>query len=741
MKKSIEVIKKLKQEVTLIVLKLNRQVVLNLMGQSENTTLVVGGSYDEKEMIPRFIKNNDTADLGSLYAMKALLCAIFGNNKDTISIAKESEKYSETTIGLVYRNLIYFYTSLIYLSHCPGAPAQKRYWYLRRVYINQKQLRKWARYAPENMMHKWHLVEAERYRINGKNLQAMIHYDKSVSLAKQNGYIHEEALANELAAKYYLARGNDRIARAYMKEASYLYTIWGAIGKVDHLNETYPELLNVLPEVRGRGDGIESALSDLADTHPEKLDLETVQKASQTISGEIHLDRLLEKLMNIVITNAGAQKGLFLLIDEGELYVEGETVAGKEEVIVLQHVPYADCHDIAHIIINYVLRLNKMIVLDDASAQGIFKSDEYVKGNKLRSVLCLPLIFQNKLSGILYLENNLTPGTFTAERVEVLKILTGQIVISIENARLYRSLEEYNRTLEEKVERRTAEISQKNEQLNIQKEELRTTLENLKHSQFQLLQSEKMASLGQLVAGIAHEINNPVNFISAGVESLDANLEEIGQVLDIYHKITPLNVEAKLKEIEKLKEKIEYKEAIKEIEKLIISIKNGTKRTTEIVKGLRTFSRMDEDTLKMASIHEGLDSTLILLYNKYKNRIEIVKNYCDLPLIECYPGQLNQVFMNILSNAIDSIDNRGIITISTSIKNGLILISIKDTGRGIPENLKEKIFEPFYTTKEVGKGTGLGLSISHGIIEKHLGTISFQSDVGKGSEFVISLPM
>jgi signal transduction histidine kinase len=295
--------------------------------------------------------------------------------------------------------------------------------------------------------------------------------------------------------------------------------------------------------------------------------------------------------------------------------------------------------------------------------------------------------------------------------------------------------------LEEKVERRTAEISQKNEQLNIQKEELRTTLENLKHSQFQLLQSEKMASLGQLVAGIAHEINNPVNFISAGVESLDANLEEIGQVLDIYHKITPLNVEAKLKEIEKLKEKIEYKEAIKEIEKLIISIKNGTKRTTEIVKGLRTFSRMDEDTLKMASIHEGLDSTLILLYNKYKNRIEIVKNYCDLPLIECYPGQLNQVFMNILSNAIDSIDNRGIITISTSIKNGLILISIKDTGRGIPENLKEKIFEPFYTTKEVGKGTGLGLSISHGIIEKHLGTISFQSDVGKGSEFVISLPM
>ena len=291
------------------------------------------------------------------------------------------------------------------------------------------------------------------------------------------------------------------------------------MGKVDQLNEAYPELLYVLPELNGRGNGLEFNLSDMASTHPEKLDLATVQKASQTISGEIHLDKLLEKLMNIVITNAGAQKGFFLLKDEEGLFVEGEAVAGKEEVIVLQHIPYTEKKDIALVIINYVLRVNKMIVLDNASDQGSFKTDEHVRKNRLRSVLCLPLISQNKLSGILYLENNLAPGTFTSERVEVLKILTGQIVISIENARLYRSLEEYNRTLEEKVEKRTAEISQKNEQLNIQKEELRATLDNLKHSQFKLVQSEKMASLGQLVAGIAHEINNPVNFISAGVES------------------------------------------------------------------------------------------------------------------------------------------------------------------------------------------------------------------------------
>ena len=307
---------------------------------------------------------------------------------------------------------------------------------------------------------------------------------------------------------------------------------------------------------------------------------------------------------------------------------------------------------------------------------------------------------------------------------------------------------EAKKNLDLKVQERTAqvmkqkqEIEEINIELNRQKDELQKTLEDLKQAQSQLVQSEKMASLGQLVAGIAHEINNPVNFISAGVDSLSTNLEEIRQVLDIYHKITPDNVEEKLQEIEELKAKVEYKEAIREINKLIESIKNGTNRTTEIVKGLRTFSRLDEDILKMADIHEGLDSTLILLHNKYKNRIEIVRNYGILPFVECYPGQLNQVFMNILSNAVDAIDEKGTITIKTLLSNNLIKISIKDTGQGIPENIREKIFDPFYTTKGVGKGTGLGLSISQSIIEKHRGSIDVKSEPGKGTEFIIILPV
>ena len=174
---------------------------------------------------------------------------------------------------------------------------------------------------------------------------------------------------------------------------------------------------------------------------------------------------------------------------------------------------------------------------------------------------------------------------------------------------------------------------------------------------------------------------------------------------------------------------------------MIDSVKTGTERTTEIVKGLRTFSRLDEDVLKIADIHDGLDSTLILLRNKYKESIEIKKQYGELPELECYPGQLNQVFMNILSNAIDAVDDKGIITIITSKSNGSIRISISDTGEGIPEDIQSKIFEPFFTTKEVGQGTGLGLSICHSIIEKHSGSIEVKSEVGKGSEFLIVLPV
>jgi signal transduction histidine kinase len=378
--------------------------------------------------------------------------------------------------------------------------------------------------------------------------------------------------------------------------------------------------------------------------------------------------------------------------------------------------------------------------------ENVSPNSDYMGSMGLYQVIIAPYYDENKkLAGILM--GGVTESKkgyyeeISEELIPSFMVFTQQMTSLLQNF-------EAKRYLNDKVQRRTAEvikqkkeIEDKNKVLEDQTEELQSMLENLKLAQSQLVQSEKMASIGQLVAGIAHEINNPVTFISAGVDSLSTNLDEVRQVLDIYHRVTPENSKEKLKEIGALKEKIDYKQAIREINTLIDSIKNGTERTTQIVNGLRTFSRLDEDVLKFADIHEGLDSTLILLRNKYKNRIGIIKEYADLPPLECYPGQLNQVFMNILSNAIDAIEDKGNITITTSKANGLIRISIKDTGNGIPEHIRAKIFDPFFTTKEVGQGTGLGLSISHGIIEKHHGSIKVNSVIGKGSEFIISLPV
>ncbi len=244
------------------------------------------------------------------------------------------------------------------------------------------------------------------------------------------------------------------------------------------------------------------------------------------------------------------------------------------------------------------------------------------------------------------------------------------------------------------------------------------------HTQAQLVQSEKMASVGQLVAGVAHEINNPVTFISSGVPSLERDLD----------KLAALIPEGQRNE--------RYDKVRTRLARLVEAIADGARRTAEIVKNLRTFSRLDEATVKVTDLHAALDSTLSLLRNQTRDRIRIVRQYGDLPPVECYLGQLNQVFMNLLVNAVQAIDGEGAVTLTTArAGEGRVRISIRDTGRGMNEEVRAKIFDPFFTDKPVGQGTGLGLSISHGIVEKHGGEIGVASAPGEGTEVTITLPI
>ena len=280
-----------------------------------------------------------------------------------------------------------------------------------------------------------------------------------------------------------------------------------------------------------------------------------------------------------------------------------------------------------------------------------------------------------------------------------------------------------------------------NEALKKHERELEFTLENLKLTQTQLIQSEKMASVGILSAGIAHELNNPINFMSGNVNPLLRDVNDVFTLIRKYDEIIKSNkFKGSFNEVHELKIEIDFPFIIKEIINLLEGIEDGANRSSQIVKGLRSFSRLDEEKCQRYDIHEGIDSTLILLHNKIKDRIKVRKDYGDLEEVECFPGKLNQVIMNILTNSIQAIKGKGEIFIQT-VSSGIgIKIVIKDNGKGMTPEVKKHIFESFFTTKDVGEGTGLGLSISYGIIEQHNGNIDVISKPGKGTEFIISLP-
>jgi len=321
-----------------------------------------------------------------------------------------------------------------------------------------------------------------------------------------------------------------------------------------------------------------------------------------------------------------------------------------------------------------------------------------------------------------------------ADRINVLRrekehSQAAELRSSQENERIIR---EQNVTLENKVNERTHALQESNE--------------HLKHTQTKLVNAEKMASLGQLTAGIAHEINNPINFISSNIQPLRRNIAEILEVMEGYRSIEASKVNEQLIALKLREEELGISESIHELDEIIGSMAEGSSRTAEIVRGLRNFSRLDEDDLKPTDLNEGIRSTLTLLGPQLKDKVTIALDLTELPAVECFPGKVNQVFMNILTNAIHATkakggDQKPWIQITSHCNAGHAIICIRDNGSGMSAEVKTRIFDPFFTTKPVGEGTGLGLAIVYGIIEDHHGSISVGSVVGEGSTFTITLPL
>jgi len=300
------------------------------------------------------------------------------------------------------------------------------------------------------------------------------------------------------------------------------------------------------------------------------------------------------------------------------------------------------------------------------------------------------------------------------------------LAMAQENERLIR---EQNQELEHKVKERTAALQESND--------------TLKRTQVQLVQSEKMASIGQLTAGIAHEINNPINFITSNIGPLRRNLSEVVETINAYRSASNAEEVAKVRTEE---ERAGIQESIDELDGIMHSVNEGAQRTAEIVRGLRNFSRLDEGDLKDADLNDGLRSTLAVLAPQYRGSVELVLELSELPKVECFPGKINQVFMNVMNNAAQATLARADgrprkVTVRTAAGDDSVIVRISDTGIGMSDDIKAKIFEPFFTTKPVGEGTGLGLAIVYGIIIEHSGHIAVESNPGQGTTFTITLPL
>ncbi|MBD2494247.1 ATP-binding sensor histidine kinase [Nostoc sp. FACHB-280] len=749
---ALEVLQPIQQVHSLVNAQIWQQLVANLLEDSTEPKQLSGEHFDEHELLPVYCAGNDRSLPFTAYLAKSILSYLFADDSAAVTSALNAANYADAGIGITVA-IHNFYYSLALLSQRIDLQAsevrsisplnQQSQSLLEQVEINQKLMKVWAVHAPTNFEHKYILVEAEKCRVLGKIAEAIDLYDRAISLTKANEYIQEEALAHELAAKFYLDWGKHRIAQEYMTQAYYAYACWGAKAKVADLERRYPQLLApILQPIRSAVSSNEtifalssvtsssSSSSSTSSSVSDSLDLKAILKASQTLSGVIELQKLLASLLSIIIENAGADKCALMLLQDNHLVIQGSIIQGYEPV-VLQSLPIEDSQDIPHKLIYKVKHSQQTMVLLDATIDPSLINDPYIIRQQPRSILCSPILYQGKLLGILYLENHLVTGVFTSDRVELLNLLCAQAAISLENARLYQRSQDYAQQLEQ-------------------------ALDNLQQAQLQIVQSEKMSALGNLVAGVAHEMNNPLGFIAASLKQAKPTFNDIIAHLKIYQATLP----DKTEEILDHESEIDLEYTIEDLPKILDSMTMACDRLKNISTSLRVFSRTDRDYKVPFNIHEGIDSTILILKHRLKPNeqrpaIEVITNYDNLPQIQCFPGQLNQVFMNILANAIDALEelncdrsfeeiqaNPNRITITTSLENHLVKIAIADNGKGMSADIKQKIFNHLFTTKAVGKGTGLGLAIAKQIVEEsHGGVIEVNSQPGEGTEFVIHLPL
>jgi len=644
-------------------------------------------------------------------AIQAIGECYFGEYVEARAHAAEALALPGFDFGTPSSGFLMWVHSLADIAVCRGT-KQHVAATLQNVRAMQRRFKVWADHAPMNYLHKWQLVEAERHHLAGRHRKAEQCYEESINTARSYGYLSDEALAHELAGRFFLARGKEINARMHLEQAHARYGEWGADGKVAQMEAMYPALL-------ARVSGRKRSIHPLDGAQERQVDVQTVIRASQTLSSEIHLDKLLARLMHLLIENAGAQKGALLMMEHGRLFVCAEI--NGDAIEVGQDVALEKSRSVSLAVVNYVKRTGERVVLGDAANDSQFNSDFYIEREQPKSILCLPLQKQGQLVGILYMENNLAVDAFTPHHAELLQMLSTQIAISLENAGLYNDLEQ-------KIEARTQALSQKNT-------ELRETLESLRRTQKQLVESAKLASLGQLVAGVAHEINTPVG---VGVTGASTLAEETARLKALFHAGTM-----------KRSDLDSYVGTAGNISKLLLSNMERAATLIQSFKDVAVDQTSEERRVfRLKAYIDEVLSNLSPMLRRSEHRISV--NCDDSIEVDTYPGAFSQIITNFVMNALlhafpDPASGEMLIVVrnvyAKDQKTDLIELRFSDNGKGIPREHLARIFDPFFTTTRGRGGSGLGLNIIHSLVTGPLqGQISVESQLGVGTTFILRFP-
>ena len=648
-----------------------------------------------------------------------------------------------------------------------------------------QELQLWATNCPDNFENRAALVGAEIARIDGRDLDAERLYEQAIRSARVNGFIHNEALANELAARFYAARGFEKIARVYLQDARHFYLRWGAEGKVRQLDQLYPQL---------RQDERAPGPAGTIGAPVEHLDLATVMKVSQAISGEIVLEKLLDTLMRTAIEQAGAERGLLILARGTEQRIEAEATTSGEAIVVRLCDEAVAGAALPELVLHYVLRTRQGVILDDASAETAFAADPYIHQHGARSILALPLLNQAKLIGVLYLENNLAPRVFAPARIAVLKLLASQAAVALENTRLYRDLEQREAKIRRLVEaniigififfldgriteandaflemvsynredlilghirwtdltppewrdrdaRAVVEVKRTGGALPYEKEYIRKEgsrvpvligvamfeedgnegvafVLNLterkraeaqaREMQMELAHANRVATVGQLTASIAHEINQP---IGATVANAQAALRWL--------RAEPPNLVALGRALDRI-------------------VQDGN-RAGSIIHQIRALIKKAPPRMESLAINDAILEIIAVTRSEVtKQGITLRTQLAQgLPDIKGDRVQLQQVVLNLILNAIEAMsqtsDDTRDLFISSAPDGDGVQVTVRDLGPGFEPGILKRVFDPFYSTKPTG--LGMGLSICRSIINVHGGRLWAEVNEPQGAIF------